>query len=606
MQSNNISLIQSSAFSYLNKLNDLYLSFNPVDSLHLKTVVNLYLDNCNLRQLTIDQPDRLETLNLNLNFIVDKSSIGLDLYVNLKNLNLANNNLTSLDLFSNEKLTQLTLSQNYLESIEFPDLSSITNLDLSSNRFTHINKNLFSNLKKLENLDLASNLIEKIESKSFDSNRNLKKLILSNNFLSTVPDIHLLSNLQELNLFNQNANLISLPNNAFERILNPANILESNLEINLLRNSISNFSPKTFCSQFSYSLAMNSIKIYFDNLTNMNECILNQLKSDSIQITSYEANDSLKCQASFNNITLSGLNWNNSICLNYTSNCSLSKYLCPKDSDFIRYTTWITGDPHVYSYKSNYELCNLGNETICIQNSKIKILCTDKILKDSDNFTIASALSDIKIYFNSGNRNFSFIANQTNYPENFCNGKKVIYSNDSLTSEDSKLIELMVYSEDTRIIYDFESRTHFLISKWNSYYSLTVRGTHNFYSNSSGVLLDGCKSGNKKFLKRDKKFSSMDVCGQKCQDFNSTSGDEKISQDILYKMCIFDCTQAGPEFVEMLKSTLKSIELINRTDTYPIIPSKRFITSFSIRLNKKSGFGIKIFYFILYLFFVNL
>jgi Leucine-rich repeat (LRR) protein len=100
----------------------------------------------------------LNHLNLTLNKIeyIQPDSY----YVNLRELNLGDNNLTSIKNYyfkSLRNLVTLDLSFNNIKIIKkdsFADLISLESLNLSYNKNTRINKCIFSSLLSLTNLNL--------------------------------------------------------------------------------------------------------------------------------------------------------------------------------------------------------------------------------------------------------------------------------------------------------------------------------------------------------------------------------------------------------------------------------------------------------------------
>jgi len=62
-----------------------------------------------------------------------------------------------------------------------------------------------------------------------------------------------------------NKKITSLPNHAFERKLNKAHHLKSNIKIHLRQNKIDHFTNKTFCSQYSSSLGFLGFELHVED-----------------------------------------------------------------------------------------------------------------------------------------------------------------------------------------------------------------------------------------------------------------------------------------------------------------------------------------------------
>ena len=105
---------------------------------------------------------------------------GIEKLVNLEELCLEDNNLTSVDLGSLVNLINLDISINNLVSINLSDLTNLKYLDLSLNNLTSIN---LSNLTELQKLYLSCNNLNEI---NIDNLINLTKLELDNNSLSEI------------------------------------------------------------------------------------------------------------------------------------------------------------------------------------------------------------------------------------------------------------------------------------------------------------------------------------------------------------------------------------------------------------------------------------
>ncbi|CAF0996696.1 unnamed protein product [Brachionus calyciflorus] len=593
LSNNLITQIENGTFCILDKLTYLVLSSNSLNSVNLnclETIYYLELQNSNLSGLVtqarlgnpqnlfyldlgynkidfldLDEMKNLKSLFLNGNYLKNLSNKTLQAIPNVRTLSLKQNFLSEIktqDFESNKHLTELNLGYNQIEEVQFPELDNLGILDLSFNKLSEVKRFTFNNLKILRELFLHSNLITKIASKSFEKNTNLKVLLLNNNSLTTIPDISKLSNLSNLDL--RSNRIRSLSNNAFERALNEANQSNSRISINLLGNNISIFSSKTFCSKYTYSLGFEGIEIWLDSIDQMNICLLKQIVSDDSKIYSNsKINCTYKAFGKYLNISLIENYPNSTVCQNDSidfEECSkLSNFKCPKEADIIRHTTWITGDPHVYSYKNKYELCTLGSQVICFQYRNYTLLCTDEQVGQS-----ATALTELKfIYTNENASNITYTANKTHFPKYFDNYKQKIdgIGNDSL-------VELINYFNGTKIFYINESKTHIFISRYDVYYSVTVRATHETYSESTGVLYEGCGSIKNERVKRNSLPKNLiDTCESECNKINFTIVDENMPEGVIKEACSFDCTNwEADKAIKMINNSVSLMKVVNQSD----------------------------------------
>ncbi|CAF0965618.1 unnamed protein product, partial [Brachionus calyciflorus] len=276
-----------------------------------KNAYTLYLSNNKISKIKFEDMKNLQILNLDSNEIFNLTSQTIQAFPNLNWLYLQNNNFTEKGLENFNPLTKLQylylsnnllakfepsmlnetkelyyldISLNNLENVEFGSLPNLKQLNLNNNKIKLIDKNSFSQLPNLESLYLGFNQISRTNPKAFASNTNLAFLDLRYNNLTTTPDI---SELKVLNTLQLNNNkLTSLPNHAFERKLNEANPLNSNIYIDLSGNRINRFTSKTFCSQHASSLGFLGFELYLDDINQMDYCMLRQFNSDKMKIVS--------------------------------------------------------------------------------------------------------------------------------------------------------------------------------------------------------------------------------------------------------------------------------------------------------------------------------
>ncbi len=158
-------------------MTELYINYNNID----------VIDNCNylsISKLTIFLPN-------NINFLLDK-------FINLEELYICNNNITTIHGLDNlVNLRKLRLCNNKITEIKGLDnLVNLEELQLNYNQITEIKE--LDNLVKLEELQLNYNQITEI--KELDNLVNLEELQLDNNQIKEIKGLDNLVNLQTLSL----------------------------------------------------------------------------------------------------------------------------------------------------------------------------------------------------------------------------------------------------------------------------------------------------------------------------------------------------------------------------------------------------------------------
>ena len=83
-----------------------------------------------------------------------KDLTGIESFINLDGLNINYDDVTSLDLSANTKLTTLSANGNYLESLNVEKLTALVNLECRTNKITSLD---LSNNTKLETLRVGQN-----------------------------------------------------------------------------------------------------------------------------------------------------------------------------------------------------------------------------------------------------------------------------------------------------------------------------------------------------------------------------------------------------------------------------------------------------------------
>lgn len=197
---NHFVLLPANSFGILKRLKILIISNNEISMLADKALGGLR---------------NLEVLDISSNKIVAlPSELFKDPSPSLKKIHLQNNSISVLSpgLFSNlDQLQDLDLSINQLTSSwinksTFKGLIRLVLLDLSSNKITKLESEMFADLYTLQILNLRHNLLENIDADTFAPMNNLHKLLLSHNKIKYL-DAYSLNGLTVLSL-------LSIDNNA--------------------------------------------------------------------------------------------------------------------------------------------------------------------------------------------------------------------------------------------------------------------------------------------------------------------------------------------------------------------------------------------------------
>jgi Leucine-rich repeat (LRR) protein len=177
LRSNQISLLAGGLFDSLTKLEELYMGYNRIQSIDPSIFANVI----SLKKLFLNA-------NQMQSFGTFNASLG-----NLKVLNLASNQITTIDTsaLSSLSLEELDMSYNKigpnLTLAELNNLVGLKQLNLRNNAISELAAQTRPlQLKNVIRLDLSFNKIEKLESYSFSGLIGLKYLDLNNNLIKTM------------------------------------------------------------------------------------------------------------------------------------------------------------------------------------------------------------------------------------------------------------------------------------------------------------------------------------------------------------------------------------------------------------------------------------
>jgi hypothetical protein len=196
-------------------------------------------------------------------------------------------------------------------------------------------------------------------------------------------------------------------------------------------NQISKYESKAFCPLTDHVLKpYGRINFFFDSIEKVPTCMLGQPNDFyyNVSITVKSTPPDCDCQLvrwaqQQYNVMLKGYecttNCNNSAPLVDIYGCQdKPEYKC-NSTVYLRFTSWLTGDPHIHSYYTNYEICSFDErEVVCLKTGWLTIYCTDKKVLGAAS-PQATLLSKIRIEFNLDGVKYSYEANETSWSNTF-------------------------------------------------------------------------------------------------------------------------------------------------------------------------------------------
>lgn len=174
------------------------VSINIPDANFEQALIDLGIDSDGIINGFMQESDALGIENLDVNSKNISDLTGIELFTDLETLSAFNNNLASIDLSQNTKLSGITLGEN-----------NLTNIDLSNNL-------------QLVSLNAASNALTNLD---LSNNSALKQVYISDNNITAI-DVSVLANLEELDISkNELLQLDVNQNNALNMLLCADNFL---------------------------------------------------------------------------------------------------------------------------------------------------------------------------------------------------------------------------------------------------------------------------------------------------------------------------------------------------------------------------------------------
>jgi len=125
-------------------------------------VINLSnkdLTNLNGIELITKEPETIKTIDLSNNKLIGIGAEQIEMFPNLEQLNLSNNQLTSFPALKLPKLEKLNIKKNNIDMLSDLDLPELTKLKAGQNPI-HTLSNL--NLPKLKKLKMKDNKLSKV------------------------------------------------------------------------------------------------------------------------------------------------------------------------------------------------------------------------------------------------------------------------------------------------------------------------------------------------------------------------------------------------------------------------------------------------------------
>lgn len=298
LSGNKIQEIQGETFRTLVSLQYLNLSFNALEHLEAESF-----------KISDSKLGNLEVLDLSSNKLTYLTDEVLSELPSLYSLYLNGNKLKSLSdhCFSGLKfLNALFLQNNDLDTLNITlvNLKTLTNLDLSYNRFERLTGYEINRLQSLEFLNISHNKIETVDSNCFIQSSKLRTIDLSFNAIkSKIDSLIFTSNveLEYLDLYNNQISIIEGDSFKYN------NLTYLNLEKNNITNEITN---KTFAGLkniIKLDLSQQNVTILKDksfvDMTNLIHLNFSRNHINVIENVAFMNSTVLILDLSFNNIS---------------------------------------------------------------------------------------------------------------------------------------------------------------------------------------------------------------------------------------------------------------------------------------------------------------
>jgi Leucine-rich repeat (LRR) protein len=437
LKRNKITTIANTDLIEVQSLKELYLSSNQIKEVKWQNLnlVTLELNANQIQSISLKNLPNLKNLYIGINNLIGQlpsSSIDLGDLPSLSVLHLNTNGITAVDFttLNFKQLSVLHLGTNKINSAKLDSLSNLQELSLSNNQLEDFPS--VSNKQNIKNLDLSSNKLR--SANQLNDYVNLYQLDLSSNYLEKLPNYEKLTRLEYFYFINQNGLFTKVPNYAFQR-LNP---LSEKITIDYKGNNIGEYESKAFCvDSEDKKISNGQVEISLNSIDKIHPCMLEQLKSYNqvkIKLNTITAAAECDCQLvrwakEKYKVVIEGYfcsqdcDYNAPLVDKYQCQTK-TEYKCDTEPTNLRnrQTTWITGDPHIYSYNNNYQVCSFNEQEVaCLKFDWLTIYCTDKKIAPD-----ATVLSKLRIEFVLDGVTYSYLADDALFGDSFANGVKNI------------------------------------------------------------------------------------------------------------------------------------------------------------------------------------
>lgn len=297
---------------------------------NFKAYLTTEFDTNGDNEISLEEAQSITNIDISASLLQVKSLAGIEYFSNLETLDCSFNRITSLDLSSNTKLTDVNVGSNKLTSLLLP--TSVTAVDASNNKLTTLDVSV---AKNLTTLNVANNTLGSL---NVAQNKALVELNCTGNDIATLNLTNLLL-LEELYCGGNNLAALNVTKNTALTALecNDNDLTALDLTKNAALVTL-NCRDNQLPSIHLGSNLFTDIDCANNQLNNLNVSAFTKLKSLDCSHNNIATLDVAKCAAietlncSYNNITSLNVSTNSQLkTLDCSNNAPLAK-LWVKDS----------------------------------------------------------------------------------------------------------------------------------------------------------------------------------------------------------------------------------------------------------------------------------